>query len=159
MSTPACDPANESVWKLSLQGERAELFVPSKSILYDIYGGTWVYLKTGEHSFERQRVLVRSTDGATGGAGRRSATGHRRGGRRCSRVVRHRVWSRKMSWLIEASSATARVGRGPRDCPDRGRRTLSRQGSAGCLSRSSRPPWWRSRRKCLAFPQKRSRAW
>lgn len=44
--------------QLALRGETRGLTAPKKSIIYDIYGGTWVYIRTGEHAFERQRVLV-----------------------------------------------------------------------------------------------------
>jgi multidrug efflux pump subunit AcrA (membrane-fusion protein) len=47
--------------ELPLRGEREGLVVPAKAILYDIYGGTWVYEKTGEHAFQRQRILVEYT--------------------------------------------------------------------------------------------------
>ncbi len=47
--------------QLALQGQQEARVVPAKSILYDIYGGTWVYLKAGEQAFQRQRVLVRYT--------------------------------------------------------------------------------------------------
>jgi len=40
------------------------LVVPAASILYDIYGGTWVYVLKEEHRFERQRVSVRWFDKA-----------------------------------------------------------------------------------------------
>jgi len=44
---------------LALKGEEEGFVVPAKSILYDIYGGTWVYVKSGDHAFERSRVLIR----------------------------------------------------------------------------------------------------
>jgi membrane fusion protein, heavy metal efflux system len=46
---------------LSLKGQQEGFVVPAKSILYDIYGGTWVYIKSGDHAFERRRVLIRYT--------------------------------------------------------------------------------------------------
>ena len=46
---------------LELHGAEDGLVVPAKAILYDIYGGTWVYVKTGDHAFERRRVLIRYT--------------------------------------------------------------------------------------------------
>ncbi len=33
--------------------------VPGGSILYDIYGGTWVYTKTGDRQYTRDRVAIR----------------------------------------------------------------------------------------------------
>ena len=47
--------------ELLLRGEQAGAFVPAKAILYDIYGGTWVYVQVGEHVFQRARVAVRFT--------------------------------------------------------------------------------------------------
>lgn len=46
---------------LALKGQKEGFVVPAKSILYDIYGGTWVYIKSGDHAFERRRVLIRYT--------------------------------------------------------------------------------------------------
>lgn len=47
--------------ELQLHGADEGLVVSAKSILYDIYGGTWVYVKSGDHAFQRQRVLIRFT--------------------------------------------------------------------------------------------------
>jgi RND family efflux transporter MFP subunit len=49
--------------QLSLSDDEQSIVVPSKAILYDIHGGTWVYVQVGEHAFQRQRVLIQSTDG------------------------------------------------------------------------------------------------
>jgi hypothetical protein len=49
--------------ELQLKGDQQASTVPAKSLLYDIYGGTWVYEQSGEYAFERRRVLVRFTDG------------------------------------------------------------------------------------------------
>ncbi len=61
-----CDNQNESFRpgqrlgvQLALRGETEGLTAPKKSIIYDIYGGTWVYVQTSPHVFERQRVLIR----------------------------------------------------------------------------------------------------
>lgn len=43
---------------LPLTGESESLTVPKASLLRDIYGGTWVYEKTADHVYKRQRVLV-----------------------------------------------------------------------------------------------------
>ncbi len=45
--------------QLALRGQDRGLTAPIKAIIYDIYGGTWVYVKTGEHIFQRHRVLIR----------------------------------------------------------------------------------------------------
>lgn len=47
--------------ELKLQGAEEGLVVSAKAVLYDIYGGTWVYVKSGESAFQRQRVLIRFT--------------------------------------------------------------------------------------------------
>jgi hypothetical protein len=45
--------------QLAFRGEDRGITAPKKLIIYDIYGGTWVYIKTADHVFERQRVLIR----------------------------------------------------------------------------------------------------
>jgi len=50
--------------ELPLNVKSDSLVVPAASILYDIYGGTWVYVLKEEHRFERQRVSVRWFDKA-----------------------------------------------------------------------------------------------
>lgn len=49
--------------ELVLRGDSEGLIVPAQAILYDIYGGTWVYVKEAEHAFERRRVSLRYTEG------------------------------------------------------------------------------------------------
>jgi RND family efflux transporter MFP subunit len=46
---------------LPLVGEETSLVVPFASIVYDINGGEWVYVKVGDHSYARKRVLVERT--------------------------------------------------------------------------------------------------
>lgn len=43
---------------LPLEGRSGGLAVPSSAILRDIYGGEWVYARTGKDTFVRQRVEV-----------------------------------------------------------------------------------------------------
>jgi multidrug efflux pump subunit AcrA (membrane-fusion protein) len=50
---------------LSLTTEADSLVVPWSAVLYDIYGGTWVYVETGERTYVRQRVVVRHVAGDT----------------------------------------------------------------------------------------------
>ncbi len=45
--------------ELVLRGEDESLVVPSKALLYDIYGDTWVYVKVGDHAFARARATIR----------------------------------------------------------------------------------------------------
>jgi multidrug efflux pump subunit AcrA (membrane-fusion protein) len=44
---------------LPLTTESDSLVVPWSAVLYDIFGGTWVYVETGERTYVRQRVVVR----------------------------------------------------------------------------------------------------
>lgn len=43
---------------LPLKGSGQHLVVPTASVLYDIYGGTWVYVRTKPLEYRRVRVLV-----------------------------------------------------------------------------------------------------
>lgn len=45
---------------LPLEGQSSGISVPSSAILRDIYGGEWVYLRTGQDTFVRQRIEVAS---------------------------------------------------------------------------------------------------
>lgn len=45
---------------LPLTGQSRGLSVPSSAILRDIYGGEWVYCRTGKDTFVRQRIEVAS---------------------------------------------------------------------------------------------------
>jgi len=49
--------------ELLLAGRTQGLSVPSSAIVRDIYGGEWVYRKTGAETFVRQRVEVASESG------------------------------------------------------------------------------------------------
>jgi len=44
---------------------RDSLQVPASAILYDIHGGTWVYVVEPEHTYRRQRVEVLDTQGGS----------------------------------------------------------------------------------------------
>jgi RND family efflux transporter MFP subunit len=44
--------------KLTLQSEEKGLIIPWSAIAYDMYGGTWVYVKTAPHVFSRRRVEI-----------------------------------------------------------------------------------------------------
>jgi RND family efflux transporter MFP subunit len=50
---------------LPLRGDAESLTVPRASLLRDIYGGTWVYEKVGDHVYKRQHVLVDRVVGDT----------------------------------------------------------------------------------------------
>ncbi|MEP7311287.1 MAG: efflux RND transporter periplasmic adaptor subunit [Pseudomonadota bacterium] len=42
-------------------GQSRGLTVPVSAVLYDIHGGEWVYVVTGENTYERRRVEIAST--------------------------------------------------------------------------------------------------
>jgi len=48
---------------LPLKDAEERLTVPWSSVLHDIYGGTWVYAKTGDGTYSRRRVEVRFVSG------------------------------------------------------------------------------------------------
>ena len=54
-------PGQRVAMELTLRGSEESLVVPTKAILYDIHGGTWVYAVVGERCFERRRVAIRHT--------------------------------------------------------------------------------------------------
>ncbi len=54
-------PGERILVHVPLTGSAESLVVPSASILRDIHGVEWVYIKSGEHEFRRQRVNVRFT--------------------------------------------------------------------------------------------------
>lgn len=46
-----------------LAGQLESRIVPWSAVVYDIYGGTWVFERTGPHTYTRRRVLVSHTVG------------------------------------------------------------------------------------------------
>ena len=54
----ALNPDQRVEVSLPLQGSGQQLVLPTASILYDIYGGAWVYVRKQPHQFQRQRVAV-----------------------------------------------------------------------------------------------------
>ncbi|MGH7501773.1 MAG: efflux RND transporter periplasmic adaptor subunit [Longimicrobiales bacterium] len=58
-----------------LRAEATESVVPWSAILYDIYGGAWVYESLGDNVFTRRRVEVRSVTGGTAVLARGPAPG------------------------------------------------------------------------------------
>ncbi|SMP41851.1 Multidrug resistance efflux pump [Neorhodopirellula lusitana] len=49
--------------ELPTSKKASSLVVPNAAILFDIYGGGWVYAKTGEREYTRNRVSVQFVDG------------------------------------------------------------------------------------------------
>lgn len=52
-------PGHRVAVQLPLKSEETSLVAPWSSIVYDIYGGTWVYEETAERTFVRRRVTLR----------------------------------------------------------------------------------------------------
>jgi RND family efflux transporter MFP subunit len=50
---------------LTLRGESESLSVPWSAVIYDIYGGTWVYEQVAERTYRRRRVVVRFVNGSS----------------------------------------------------------------------------------------------
>jgi len=48
---------------LPVTQSQSRLRVPTSAIVYDIHGGTWVYVRTAPHSYQRRRVAVQSVTG------------------------------------------------------------------------------------------------
>ena len=51
-------PGERVAVTVPLRGEEESLVVPWAAVLYDFDGGTWVYVKSGDHEFHRHRVAV-----------------------------------------------------------------------------------------------------
>ncbi|MBS0211291.1 MAG: efflux RND transporter periplasmic adaptor subunit [Planctomycetes bacterium] len=58
-------PGERVTARLRLRGQDEQLTVPWSAVIYDIYGGTWVYEQTAPHTFVRRRVEVRQVQGDT----------------------------------------------------------------------------------------------
>jgi len=51
-------PGQRVGMSLRLRGQCRGRTAPAKAIVYDIYGGSWVYIRTAEHVFQRERILI-----------------------------------------------------------------------------------------------------
>lgn len=51
-------PGERVLVRLQLRESEKGRVIPRSSIIYDIYGGTWVYVQIAPHTFARQRVRV-----------------------------------------------------------------------------------------------------
>ena len=58
-------PGQRVAVTLSLKDPADVLTVPWSAVVYDYFGGTWVYVKTADHTYSRERVLVRYVTGDT----------------------------------------------------------------------------------------------
>lgn len=54
---------------------RKGLSVPLSAVLYDVHGGTWIYVNDAPHVYRRQRVELAETDGTTAFLSRGAAPG------------------------------------------------------------------------------------
>jgi cobalt-zinc-cadmium efflux system membrane fusion protein len=57
-NAPPFRPGQKVGVTLLLRDPRDSLVVPSSAILYDVLGGTWVYVRTASHTYSRRRVEV-----------------------------------------------------------------------------------------------------
>lgn len=60
---PQYRPGQRVAVTLPLKSEAVSLTAPWASIVYDIYGGTWLYEETAERTYVRRRVTVRFVSG------------------------------------------------------------------------------------------------
>jgi len=54
-------PGERVTVRVPLKGDTESLVVPRAAVLRDIYGTGWVYVKSGENEFRRERVAVTFT--------------------------------------------------------------------------------------------------
>jgi multidrug efflux pump subunit AcrA (membrane-fusion protein) len=55
----AMSPGQKVGVTLSLRDEQQSLLVPWSAVVFDVYGGAWVYENTGPQAYARRRVQVR----------------------------------------------------------------------------------------------------
>jgi cobalt-zinc-cadmium efflux system membrane fusion protein len=58
-------PGQRVAVSVALKEPADVLTVPWSAVVYDYFGGTWVYVKTADHTYSRERVLVRYVTGET----------------------------------------------------------------------------------------------
>lgn len=56
-------PGQKVAARLVMKGDAQQVAVPWSAVIHDIYGGQWVYEKTGERHFVRRRVEIGWVDG------------------------------------------------------------------------------------------------
>lgn len=56
-------PGQKVAAHLTLRGETKQTALPWSAVIHDVYGGQWVYEKTGERKFVRRRVDIAWIDG------------------------------------------------------------------------------------------------
>ncbi len=62
---PSFSPGQRVAVSLALKEPADSLTVPWSAVVYDYFGGTWVYVKTADRTYSRERVLVRYVSGET----------------------------------------------------------------------------------------------
>ncbi|WP_171472932.1 efflux RND transporter periplasmic adaptor subunit [Frigoriglobus tundricola] len=62
---PTFSPGQRVAVTLTLKDPSDVLTVPWSAVVYDYFGGAWVYVKAGDHTYSRERVLVRYVSGHT----------------------------------------------------------------------------------------------
>ena len=145
-----------------LKDQRDALTVPWAAVVIDVYGGTWVYERAGEHSFARHRVVVRYVrDGEAV-----LASGPKPGTRRSSPMARPNCSARKPALASSLSCCPlsspirfvfeSSCWRCASCCSSLARARSSRAPSTS--SPSSRRRWSRSRPRRPGSPPRRSRA-
>jgi multidrug efflux pump subunit AcrA (membrane-fusion protein) len=54
-------PGERVTVRIPLQGEEESLVIPRAAVLRDIHGTAWVYVRSGDNEFRRERVAVKFT--------------------------------------------------------------------------------------------------
>jgi multidrug efflux pump subunit AcrA (membrane-fusion protein) len=54
-------PGERVTVRVPLKGEENSLVIPRAAVLRDIYGTAWVYVRSGDNEFRRERVAVQFT--------------------------------------------------------------------------------------------------
>jgi len=62
---PTFSPGQRVAVSVTLKDPSDVLTVPWSAVVYDYFGGAWVYVKAGDHTYSRERVLVRYVSGQT----------------------------------------------------------------------------------------------
>jgi len=62
LENSSLNPDQRTEVSLPLSGKDQQLVVPTEAILYDVYGGAWVYVRKQPFTYQRVRVQVDNTD-------------------------------------------------------------------------------------------------
>ena len=86
-----CNPGQRVTVRMPLRTREESLVVPRAAVLYDAFGGTWVYEARDGGTFVRQRVALADLMGDTAVLRQGPLGGYPRGHDRRRRALRHRV--------------------------------------------------------------------